>query len=302
MKKIFLLLMILTLTGCSYYNDINNLAIVNEIAIEYSDKYNIYIKVISSNQENESKIYNESCNKIIECFSNLNNKLTKKIYLTHLDLLILDKNINNENINEIINYFLNNQSSRNTFRTIMINGINTDLLNTDSIDLINLLDLSNKSNGIVSNITFDEMIKDILNYQISYLPYLKENEIKGMISIYDENKLLSKDESIIINFILNKINNISLLIDSEDYKLSNCETSYSNTNNKLNMIISCNYEGNNKDKLEQYIIDNLNNFIRNNNINYFYYLKDKYGIKGNLSINKNIKLKEINTNTGDYFE
>ena len=87
MKKIILFLIIIILTGCTYYEDINNLAIIEEIAIDYDNSYKLYTKVLSNNKEKDDKIYLEECNKLNECFNNLNTKLTKKLYLTHLDLL-----------------------------------------------------------------------------------------------------------------------------------------------------------------------------------------------------------------------
>ena len=304
MKKILPLLIILLLTGCtSYYEDINNLAIIDEIGIDYVDNYRIYIKVLSSNQEEKDSIYTETCDKLNECFNSLNNKLTKKLYLTHLNLLIFSDTLEKDNYKEIMNYFLQESTSRNTFATIITDNINDNLLNRDSKEIQNLLDLSIRSNGVVREVTFDNIIKDILNYKLAYIPFITSNiEIKGYKTIYDENKKLSEDESIILNFILNKIDNVTLLINNKNEKLENCETIYKNNNNNLIISLTCNYQGNNKDEVLNYINNSFNNFIKNNSLNYFYYLKEKYAITGKLEIINDINIISTEIDSGDYFE
>ena len=74
-----------------------------------------------------------------------------------------------------------------------------------------MLDLSINTTGLSKIITLDNIVKDILNYKLSYIPFLEIKdhlEIKGYKTIYDENKILSSKESISINFIKNNINNI----------------------------------------------------------------------------------------------
>lgn len=302
MKKNILFLIIVILTGCTYYEDINNLAIIEEIAIDYDNSYKLYTKVLSNNKEKEDKIYLEECNKLNECFNNLNNKLTKKLYLTHLDLLILSNNLKKDNYNEIMNYFLRESSSRNTFTTIITNKIDDNLLKMNAIDYQNLLDLSKKTIGIADNITFNDLVKNILNYKISYIPVIENNEIKGYKTIYDEEKILSKDESIIVNFILNKIDDVTLLINEENKKLESCETLYKNKDNKLILSITCNHQGKEKEDIINYLNNNINNFIKNNSLDYFYYLKEKYGIKGKLEIINDINIILTEMDSGDYFE
>ena len=172
----------------------------------------------------------------------------------------------------------------------------------NAIDYQNLLDLSKKTIGIADNITFNDLVKNILNYKLSYIPVIENNEIKGYKTIYDEEKILSKDESIIVNFILNKIDDVTLLINEENKKLENCETLYKNKDNKLILSITCNHQGKEKEDIINYLNNNINNFIKDNSLDYFYYLKEKYGIKGKLEIVNDINIILIEMDSGDYFE
>lgn len=306
MKKIILTILIfIFLTGCTNnYNDINNLAIINEIAIDYNNSYEIYIKVLSTNQKNEDKIYKETGKSLNECFSSLNNKLTKKLYLAHLDLLILSNNLEKKQYKEIIEFFLNQETSRNNFNTVVVNKINKKFLTINSYDIENLLNLSIKTNGIAKVKTFDNLIKDILNYNLSYIPYINtdNNEIEGLKVIYDDNKILNINDSISVNFIFNLIDNITLLIDNNAYKIEQCNTINIIDENTLNIKVSCIYEGTKKDKekIENYLNNIINNFIKNNNKNYFYYLENKFNLN-NSKIKSTTEISLMKESSGDYF-
>ena len=57
MKKIILILLLLTLTGCKDYTEINDLAIVSGIIIDYVDnKYEITSELIINDKESELQI------------------------------------------------------------------------------------------------------------------------------------------------------------------------------------------------------------------------------------------------------
>lgn len=302
MKKIILLLIVLLTTSCTN-NDINNLAIINEIAIDYNGIYKVYMKVLESDEKYE--IYKEEGTTIDECFSNLNNKINKKIYLTHLEVLALSNTLSEKNYSEIFNFFMNQESSRNSFDTIIVDKIDKELFNFDTKDIENLIDLSITTTGLVNQKTLDEIIKDILNFNISYIPYidLTTKEVKGYKSIYEVNKLMTKEESIAINFIFNKIDSITLLIDNKNYKLENCNTINDVKDNTIKINISCNIQGEEKNKeiVKDYLEEITNDYINNNNKNYFNYLGNKFNVK-NYKIKPSIKIELIKTDTGDYFE
>ncbi len=182
MKKIILIICLFFCISCSSFNDINNLAIANEIAIDYSDEYKIYLKVLSSN---EHEIYTENCKILDDCFSSINDKLTKKMYLSHLDLLIFSSNLEDTQYDEIFAYFLNNNSTRNTFTVAIVDKITDEFIEIDSKDIKNLIDLNKQ----IKNKTLDMIFKERIESNISYIPYIDTEEIKiiGYKSIGDNN-------------------------------------------------------------------------------------------------------------------
>ena len=117
MKKIFILLPLLfILTGCNSYIELNELGIINIISIEKNNNdYKLNATIIENIEKNGtpiSKIYESNGKTIFEAIDNLGNSLNKKIYLSHLDLLIINETIKTNELEEIINYFLNNNESR----------------------------------------------------------------------------------------------------------------------------------------------------------------------------------------------
>lgn len=306
-KKIIIIILVLLLSGCTQYNDINNISIISSISIEKENKnYLVNLKVLSSNQENKDNIYSQTCTKLYECFDAFNNQLMKKLYLTHLDLLVLSNNLEKEDYDNIVNFFINQKTSRNSFNTI-IAETPQDILNYNTKDISNLLDLSIKTTGIVKKISFDEIIKDILNYKITYIPYINRNiEINSYKEIYEENKILSKDESLAINIIKNNINNITLLINKETYKLEECNTINKVNKDNITFNIECNYKGKkeNIELIKNYFNTIINQLIENNNNNYIKYLIHKYTNKEPKKIKHSIKLniKHYKDTGGEIFE
>lgn len=126
MKKILLLgLLILTLGGCYDYYELNELAIVVGIGIDYQDEeYIITYEVISNNVDKESadtKSYtvtmqNESFPVALDLTSDA---ITKRAYFSHADLLVLSKSVAKNHIEDILDYLLRNNNIRETLNVVI---------------------------------------------------------------------------------------------------------------------------------------------------------------------------------------
>ena len=311
MKKIILLVLLIFFTGCSSYTDINNIAVTSSIGIDCkANNYLVYFNILSSNTLNEKEVYKEVCNDLDKCFERLNNTISKKLYLTHLDLLVLSNSLDKNNITEVIDFFLNQKSSRNSFSVIVLDKITEDFFNYDSKDINNMLELSIDNNGLVKKITLDDIVKDILNYDISYVPYLENNEkieIIGYKSIYSANKILSNLDSISINLIMNNIRNFSIVVDNITYNLEECNTinKFNSHGIDINVSCKCNIESNGSViKIKNHLNTIINNFISNNSNNYLKYLYYKYKNKkrDDLKYKVNVSIVELEDKGGISFE
>ena len=174
MKKIFFLLIIIFfIAGCTTYNELNDLAIIKSIGIKCNnnDNYTLYAEIIDEiDKDNipKTKIIETNANTIKELFENIKILVNKEIYLSHIDLIIIDENIKNKDLDNIINYFLDNKEFRNDFLTIFSNDIK-ELLENSKYDEIEKIIISNKDNKKIIKISFEEIMQNYLDNKPFYL-------------------------------------------------------------------------------------------------------------------------------------
>jgi len=171
MKKYFLILIILLITGCKNYNELNDLAIIKNIGIKYDNNYTLYALIIDEiNKDNvpKTKIIETSGKTINEVFENIKLIINKEIYLSHIDLIILDENINNKNLKEIINYFLHHKEFRNDFLTVISDNIK-DVLEKSKYDEIENIIITNRDSKKIIKISFEEVMQHFLDNNTLYI-------------------------------------------------------------------------------------------------------------------------------------
>ena len=121
MKKIILILLLLTLTGCKDYTEINDLAIVSGIIIDYVDnKYEITSELIINDKESELQILTTKSTSIDEAIKEMSKLTNKKVFIPHLKILIITDNILKSDI-DYYDYFLRNSKSSMNFFVYYIN-------------------------------------------------------------------------------------------------------------------------------------------------------------------------------------
>ena len=147
---------------------------------------------IKKNVNPKTKVIEVDGKSIKEAFDNLKNKVDKEIFMSHIDLLILDKNLNDKNIQEIIDYFIYNSEMRNDFLTIISNEINELLTNTKYDEIETFIKTNNYIRNII-NISFEEIANNYLekkdffitsinynNYFIYQNYYFHDNNLKEL--------------------------------------------------------------------------------------------------------------------------
>ena len=121
MKKILILILLtLTLSGCMGYTELNKISVVKTLIIDYkNDEYIINADVILDNEENYETI--SSTGKTLdEVLNNAYQKFYKKLYMSHTELIILTSDVVNYKLEEVIDYFLDNTTTRNNFNLALI--------------------------------------------------------------------------------------------------------------------------------------------------------------------------------------
>lgn len=306
MKKILILfIMILSLTGCKDYIEINDLAILTGIVIDYKDDmYKVTAQLIVNDKESNIEVFTTKSSSINEAIAELSKLSNKEVFISHLKVLIVTDNVLKNNIN-FKDYFLRSSKSKMNFYIYVVDeDISDKILNIykdnygSSIYLEKMMKFNQNIFSSSTPLTFSEYVYyslekgydniypkiDIVNNNDKDVLYLNS------LSIFKDSKEinLTENESIFYNILTNKANKTSLTINCDDntysIELQDIKTKYKFKDNKLiidnkskTKIIDykCKYDLNEKSSIEKlngltnnYIEDNINNlleFIRKNN-------------------------------------
>lgn len=225
MKKILLIPILLFLTGCYNYIEINNLVIVSGIAIDYKDsKYNICFEALYQDKEKSDSKFekgNVTCVEgitIADAFSNYEKGLSKKPFFAHLKLLIISDSIAKDRLKNVIEFILRNNEIRNNFYVTVTNDNIHEILSMQtnynpvvSEYIKNIIESKKYRNNISSGILFKNIAKKFLskkeNIILSSINKSDDNIFISGSAIFDDKGLknyLSISESETLNIMLNK--------------------------------------------------------------------------------------------------
>lgn len=276
-KLLFLFLISIILTGCNPYQNLNQLGLAHSIQVgKNNNTYQLVFNILTPTQENlyQTKQYMVECQKLNQCMENIYQESSKKIYLEHLELLILNETIQQKDLKEISYFFLEQKDSRTTFPVIIINQ--SDFLTsyiTD--DILNIITMNEEETGLSSLITLEEVIKQQLLDEEIYLPYLSlNNELKllGMAKITNQITPLSHYDSIYLNLLQNNAKHVFLTYQDISYEIKNPFIQTKLKNNQIEIHISSSLDitscSKNTTSLKQIFEDNLKkellDFLKNN--------------------------------------
>lgn len=298
------LFFIMTLQGCSNYSEINNVMIVDGIGIDkVGDKYQVSFNTYIGNEEYQ--VHDVLVNNIDEAFNNVYLTINKKVYLSHLNILLFSSSLSNKDILNIINTFNNRSELRGSFLVAIVKNYTPNIFKNKN--LVSLIENNYKESGVVVPATFNNLIFDYHELEISYIPVINNDdfEISGMHSIFTEYRCYNKNESVFLNLVLNKLNTLVIDIDNVPIKLQDIKISYFIKNNYISILIDSVYISDiEKKKIISYLISQVNNLFDSEiNYNYFLDLIKKYDYdyyinndEFDIEFEINVKLEKENLN------
>ncbi len=270
--SLFLCLIALLFTGCSTYNELNTIMIVDGIAIDkIEDEYIIYFNTYVKDDEYEVHEIREK--DLNDAFNTIYLEANKNIYLSHLNTLFLSSNLENEDMIDVVNTFNKRSDLRGTFNVIMIHHFTSGLFDNPSQRIIELLKNNHSELGTIYPTTFNDLITDYQELQIAYIPILDENlKVIGMHSLFDEYRFYNDNEALILNILQDKTENTAFTIDSDEVKIKNIDICYETKENELLMTLDLLYQGNtSKKEIANYLKNNIDHFLSLDiNQNYFF--------------------------------
>lgn len=298
MKKIILISILLLLSGCKDYTEVNDLGIISGIIIDYQDnKFKITSELIINDKESNVQVLTTMSDSIDEAIKEMSKLTNKKIFIPHLKVLIITDNILKNDI-DYYDYFLRNSKSSMNFYVYYIDSKISDKvfrINKDkdknALHVEKMLEFNKQIFSSSTPLTFIDLVYKKLEYGIDIIypviDIVKNNDeeilyLTNQIS-YKDNKFITftENESITYNILTNNIDKSSITVncDKETFTLQiqDIKTKYKwkdnlfNINTNINGKITdyeCKYDLNNintlkkLEKLSQdYINDQINNLI-----------------------------------------
>lgn len=262
MKKILVLLFfIFSLTGCYDYKELNNLAIISGIALDYDNvenKYKLTFEIlnddkVAENIENNKKTYyvNGKGKSVTDAFNNTTLEINKIPYYAHIKTLIISEDIAENHAEDFIDYFLRNSYINNMFYVVVAKDYEAGkILKSTTTEnkiisqsIYTLLENSALGNSISIKVNFEDYVSLHVNpMQDIYLPTVTlENEklkLQG-IAIFSENKIkeiLNYDETQTLNILINENKNAyyEFKCDDDENKYSSIDIYSQKIDYKIN--------------------------------------------------------------------
>lgn len=179
-KIILSIIMLLTLTGCWNYRELNQLAIATAMAVDLNEEGNYEVSILISNakktqvssKEGESQtiVYSDSGRTITEAIRNINLKIPKEVYVGHLSVIVINDKIAKNGMYPILDYFLREPESVKRFFLIIakdnsakdILSILSPLEAFPSQNIYYNIKVSTDSQAISPSITYSKFVETMI--------------------------------------------------------------------------------------------------------------------------------------------
>ena len=218
MKKLILLgLSIFLLSGCSY-SELNDLAVVSALGIDYSDnEFKLTAQVMDIKSSNDGSttastlIYESSGKTIAKAIRNFSVRYPKNVYLGHLEFIIIDKEASSR-VNDIFDYIMRSPEVRSSSYVLFCEDETANkILKPDNevkdrfpVESLKTVLLDSKDrNGTIYDLTLEDFLSTYLKKGIDpVVPLVKTTNKKGMTatSVIIDNMAAFKNKNLLEPF------------------------------------------------------------------------------------------------------
>lgn len=275
MKKLLIIssvtILLLFLSGCYNYKELNEIAIVSSIGVDKKDdEYLISAQVMNAKSDNDSEdsqiiVYEAKGKTIHEGLRNMTSKSSRKLYGGHLSKLVLSKDVAKENIINTIDIFERLTEVRNEFTITVSKDIDANKVIKVMTSLEEVPAEYVKSTiqtaDITSALTYSTKVDEFTSlYLKKYIdPVISVIEVKnyskkgtttdnitttdpktkielGNIAVTNKGKLetfLNKKETIGYNYLRNQIQEMIIPVKCDDNNYASIEVLKNKTKNKI---------------------------------------------------------------------
>lgn len=196
MKKIILsLIILLSLTGCWNYNELNDYSIVSGVAIDKKDdKYEASVLISNSpksdsGESNSSQsqvvVYSGKGDSIFSALKQIGLISPKELYFGSFSVLVISEEVAKDGIDSAIDFFVRYPNARKNFYVVLSKDtkakdtleIMTPLSSFPSQKITDNIESTTQLQGIISSTNFNNLLSNILSEGIE--PTINCIEIEG---------------------------------------------------------------------------------------------------------------------------
>lgn len=258
---IVLLVVVLLFNGFNNLREITDLAIVRAIGLDLTEDGNYKATVIVLDTSNKEKkkgiVYEATGPSVQDAIRNIVDESPKKLYLAHLETLVVSENLARQKCESMLNFFIrDNEGSNNFYLLIAKDTEAKDVINTIDAEEISMKELIDSSVEYKANSNLDTLndnISDILKVgndicvnvcsleddkiKIEEMAYFKEWNMQGY---------LDEGESITYNLLKNNVKNALITMGKDEDLIvseiisNKSKISYSKGKIKVNVSVNLN--------------------------------------------------------------
>ena len=124
MKKVFVFFLLLFLTGCWNYKELNEYAIVTGMAVDYKDNgYEVSFLIANGNKSEESEaktsLLTGKGDTIYNAIKNISLVSPKELYISHLSVVIFSEEIARRGLLNVLDFLLRDPQSHQNFYLLL---------------------------------------------------------------------------------------------------------------------------------------------------------------------------------------
>lgn len=270
MKKILVILpLLLMLTGCWNYRELNEYAIATGMAIDYeNDKYEVSLIFASGKKDEEDDtqvtVSSEKGDTIYQAIKNIGLSTPKEIYISHLSVIVLSEEVAKNGVTPVLDYLLREPQSHQNFYIVVAKdtkakdtlSVLAPLSDYTSQNITSTLKVTQEMQARITDASFTQFVSKILKKGINPISNsiiivgnseegTKKEEQKNSVTsaytkldtlgIFKDDKLLdwaTKEESVGINMLLGDVKTIYIDLPCENKNVIITSNSY-NIKNKI---------------------------------------------------------------------
>ena len=253
MKKIIILVSIcFMIGGCFDYKELNDMSIVNGIAVDYQDnKYVVDLEINNSIKQNgdslvATEIIEGINNNLALAYNEATQNSNKLLYAEHVNLLLLSEEVAKKGINEIIDFFLRDITINNNYMVVITKNPKDILkIKKNNTSIINIIVDTIKYDINTTYLNdLDLVAAKLLNEKVDLvLPYIEvenDNIIVNKIACFKKDKLKYIDDAKIYNFMIHKIDSTDFIYDNNVVNVYDQKIDYDINKDKITIKITGN--------------------------------------------------------------